>query len=51
MDIERQFYNKGYRKDVIEAIRKIEPDFEEDWMVTHELTQYWENLENKQNNE
>ena len=47
-DIERQFYNKGYRKDTLEAIRNLEPDFKGEWMVTYELAQYLEKLKNNE---
>ena len=47
-DIERQFYNKGCRKDTLEAIRNLEPDFKGEWMVTYELIQYLEKLENNE---
>ena len=47
-DIERQFYNKGCRKDTLEAIRNLEPDFKGEWMVTYELTQYLKKLKNNE---
>ena len=41
MDIESRFYSKGYRKDIIEAIQKIEPDFDKTYMINHELGEYY----------
>ena len=43
-DIENRFYSKGYRKDVIEAIQKIEPEFTQIWISTHELSEYYDKL-------
>lgn len=43
-DIEHRFYTRGYRKDTIEAIQKIEPEFDQIWIPTHELTKYYDKL-------
>jgi hypothetical protein len=49
MDIENRFYSKGYRKDIIESIQKIEPDFNKTWMINHELGEYYNKLKDKSN--
>ena len=44
MGIESRFYYEGYRKDIIEAVQKIEPDFNTTWMANHELGEYYDKL-------
>jgi hypothetical protein len=43
-DIEYSFYKKGYKEDLLTAIRKIEPDFDKDYLSNSELAEYLENL-------
>ncbi len=43
-DIEYSFYKKGYKKDLLTAIKKIEPDFDKDYLSNSELADYLENL-------
>ena len=43
-DIETRFYEKGYKKDLLKEIRKIEPDFGKDYLSNSELSEYLENL-------
>ena len=43
-DIEHRFYEKGYKKDLVEEIRKIEPDFDKDYKSCTMLADYLENL-------
>ena len=43
-DIENRFYDRGYREDTIAAIQKIEPEFTQIWMSTHDLTEYYNAL-------
>jgi len=43
-DIEHRFYEKGYKKDLLEEIRKIEPDFDKDYKSCTMLADYLENL-------
>jgi hypothetical protein len=43
-DIETRFYEKGYKKDLLEEIRKIEPDFDKDYKSCTMLADYLENL-------
>jgi hypothetical protein len=43
-DIETRFYEKGYKKDLLEEIRKIEPDFDKDYKSCTMLAEYLENL-------
>jgi hypothetical protein len=43
-DIEYSFYKKGYKEDLLEEIKKIEPDFDKDYLPNSELAEYLENL-------
>jgi hypothetical protein len=43
-DIEQRFYEKGYKKDLLKEIRKIEPDFDKDYKSCTMLADYLENL-------
>jgi hypothetical protein len=43
-DIEYSFYKKGYKKDLLTAIRKIEPDFGKNYLSNSELAEYLEKL-------
>jgi len=43
-DIENRFYDRGYREDTIAAIQKIEPEFTQIWISTHELSEYYNAL-------
>lgn len=43
-DIEKAFYEKGYRESLVEAIRKIQPDFKKTWMNIDSLEEYLEEL-------
>jgi hypothetical protein len=43
-NIESAFYKKGYKKDLLTAIKKIEPDFGKDYLSNSELAEYLENL-------
>jgi len=43
-DIEKAFYEKGYRESLVEAIKKIQPDFKKNWMNIDSLEEYLEEL-------
>ena len=43
-DIETRFYEKGYKKDLLEEIKKIEPDFDKDYFSNSKLAEYYESL-------
>lgn len=43
-DIEYSFYEKGYKKDLLTEIRKIEPDFDKDYKSCTMLADYLENI-------
>jgi hypothetical protein len=46
--IEDYYYRKGYKKDLTEKIKKIEPDFDK-WMSNEDLAKYYyEKLVEKQ---
>ena len=44
-DIEHRFYEKGYKKDLLDAIKKIEPEFSKDYLSNLKLKDYLSNLE------
>lgn len=44
--IERYTYVNGYKQELIDEIKKIEPDFKQEYLPNHELEQY---LNEKQN--
>ena len=43
-DIEKAFYEKGYRESLLDAIKRIEPDFKKTWMNADSLSEYLEEL-------
>jgi hypothetical protein len=43
-DIEYSFYKKGYKEDLLTAIKKIKSDFDKDYLSNSELADYLENL-------
>jgi len=45
--IERDVYRKGYKQDLLEMIKKIEPDFDQEYLTNHELQQYLIKLEDE----
>jgi hypothetical protein len=45
--IEDYYYRKGYKKDLTEKIKKIEPDFNKTFMTSKDLEDYLEELQNK----
>ena len=47
--IEKSFYNRGFREEVLESIKKREPDFDRTSMTTSELAKYADNLIEKEN--
>lgn len=45
--IESSFYRKGRRKELIENIKALEPDFAEDYLSIESLEKYYKNLKSK----
>jgi hypothetical protein len=43
-DIEYSFYKKGYKEDLLTAIKKIKPDFDKDYLSNSELAEYLEKI-------
>ena len=39
------FYNQGYREELLDEIRAVEPDFKYDWWSITRLVEYLDNLE------
>ncbi len=45
------FYDRGYRQELLDEIRSIEPDFKYDWWSTHKLQDYNDTLKPKEDEE
>ena len=45
--IEDYFFEKGYRNDLLTNIKKIEPDFDQDYLSNDKLSDYYESLVGK----
>lgn len=47
--IERSFYVRGFREELLESIKKREPDFDRTYMTTSDLAKYADDLIEKEN--
>jgi hypothetical protein len=47
--IEEKFYRDGYRADLINRIKELDPEFDDDWWATNKLEDILDRLENDEN--